>query len=91
MNQSIFSKICTWFFAFVMTFGLTFGAPPPSAAERKIQIIGDLLILPVDKRPNTGKTADGGMLEVFVNGTLIHRALTPRALGRLVARSSGHS
>ena len=57
-----------------MTFGLTFGAPPPSAAERKIQIIGDLLILPVDKRPNTGKTADGGMLEVFVNGTLIHRA-----------------
>ena len=52
---------------------ITSGAPSASA-ERRIQITGDLLILPVDKRPNTGKTADGGMLEVFVGDTLIHRA-----------------
>jgi len=46
----------------------------PATAERKLPLTGDLLILPVDKRPNTDKTADAGMLEVYVEGTLIHRA-----------------
>jgi fructan beta-fructosidase len=53
--------------------GMAWGAAP-ATAERKLPLTGDLLILPVDKRPNTDKTADAGMLEVYVEGTLIHRA-----------------
>ena len=69
MTNKIYSCLLT----LMLTTGLA-AAAPPAAAERKLQVTGDLLILPVDKRPNTGKTADGGMLEVFVGGTLIHRA-----------------
>jgi len=65
------------FLIFVSILAVTAGiahAAPPAPAERKLPITGDLLILPVDKRPNADKTADAGMLEVWVEGSLIHRA-----------------
>ncbi len=72
-------KLYTWLCALVLTAGLASGAPP-APAERKIQISGNLLIMPVDKRPNSGKSADAGMLEVWVGDKLIHRvyAVFPR-------------
>lgn len=65
-----------------ITVGISLAAGPAPTAEWKLPLTGDLLILPVDKRPNTGKTADGGMLEVYVGDTLIHRvhAVYPRNL-----------
>lgn len=59
-----------------MTAGMAWGAGP-TIAERNLPLTGDLLILPVTDRSKLKQgqeEADGGMLEVFVDGTLIHRA-----------------
>jgi len=52
-------------------------AAAPANAERKLQLTGDLLILPVTDRAKLKpgqETADGAMLEVYVDGVLLHRA-----------------
>ena len=49
----------------------------PAKAERKLQLTGDLLILPVGEPPqadNKSGKADWGSLEVYVDDQLIHRA-----------------
>ena len=73
MTSSLINKISTWLCALVLVAGTAWGAGSVMA-ERKIKLTGDLLILPVDKRPNTGKTADSAQLEVYVEGMLVHRA-----------------
>jgi hypothetical protein len=48
-------------------------APPP---ERTLELTGDLLLLPAADRAAMKKgeeTADAGLLEVFVDGMLVHR------------------
>ena len=50
-----------------------FSAPPP---ERTLKLTGDLLLLPVSDHTALKKgevTADAGLLEVMVGGTLVHR------------------
>ena len=61
------------------------GGEPPATPERKLQLTGDLLIVPVTEPPMTDKNnpkADWGMLEVTVDGKIIHRAhaVHPRAV-----------
>ena len=61
------------------------GGEPPATPERKLQLTGDLLIVPVAEPPMTDKNnpkADWGMLEVTVDGKIIHRAhaVHPRAV-----------
>ena len=57
----------------------------PAKAERKIPLSGDLLILPVSSPDQADKKvgkADWGMIDVIVDGQLIHRAhaVHPRAV-----------
>jgi fructan beta-fructosidase len=74
MNSTV-NGIGTWLSAMVMATGLAWGATP-KPAERTLTLTGDLLLLPAAGRADTKKgaeTADSGLLEVFVDGMLVHR------------------
>ena len=74
MNSTV-NGIGAWLSAMVMAIGLVWGATP-KPAERTLTLTGDLLLLPAAGRADTKKgaeTADSGLLEVSVDGMLIHR------------------
>jgi hypothetical protein len=73
-------RTCAWLSAMAFTASTALSAPPP---ERTLKLKGDLLLLPVSDHTALKKgeeTADAGLLEVMVDGTLVHRvnAIFPR-------------
>ncbi|MEI6234230.1 MAG: glycoside hydrolase family 32 protein [Planctomycetota bacterium] len=75
---SVCKKLVSVFLLTLVPFaGIARAGQPPIPPERKLQLTGDLLILPSDDRSKLKKgeeTADLAMIEVFVDGMLIHRA-----------------